>query len=59
MENYIETHRRNPDKIKVLETGEVYDAYRVYYTNPLEDSTITLMIPTNSNNEFKLSEIEI
>ena len=58
MDNYIETHRKYPDRIKVKESGEIYDAYYVYYENTLEESEISLIIPNDYNNKFKLTEIE-
>lgn len=58
LENYIETNRHNPDKIRVLATGRIYDAYSIYYSDKLEDTTLSLKIPDDFNNEFKLNEIE-
>lgn len=58
MDNYIETHRKYPDKIKIKESGEIYDAYFISFGNTLEDTYITLKIPDDYNNKFKLTEIE-
>lgn len=58
IENYIETHRRKPDQIKIKETGEIYDAYYINYSETIEESYITLKIPNDYNNQFKLNEIE-
>ena len=61
MSNYIETHRKCPDKFRVKKTDEVYDAYMLYFgnKNKLEDIEITLKIPNDYNNKFKLSGNEV
>ena len=60
MDNYIETHRKYPDKFKVKETGEIYEAYFISFgeSKTIEDIEVTLKIPNDYNNKFKLTEIE-
>jgi len=53
---YFETDRKNPDKVKIKESGEVYNV--VYVNTFLDDFYLTLNIPDDYNNKYKLNEIE-
>lgn len=44
--------------VKVVATGEIYEVYRVYYVDPVENTDIVLRIESNPNNKFKPEEIE-
>lgn len=56
---YYETHRKNRAKLRIRATGEIYDAYYVnYHADTIDDMYITLMIPDDYNNKYKLTELE-
>ena len=58
MENYFESHRKHADKVKIKESGEIYDVISVHYSDDIDKCTLTLNIPNDYNNSFKFNEVQ-
>lgn len=59
MKYYFETHRKlERSKVRVRNTGEIYETHYVYVNKNIDELEITLMIPDDYNNKYKLTELE-
>jgi hypothetical protein len=59
MQDYLETSSKlGRSKCEILETGEVFEVYSVYYSNPICDTEVSLYIEERPNNKYTLKQLK-